>query len=228
MGDLTGKHDQINVAGNPQPYQADAFFYTDIFLSLTGVNAVEDRSIAIHAPNGGVPIIACAPLVRAENRYVSQFSSGYFQASQASPYDLTSVTVNNLPSPNLNILTDVLTTYNLCPASSSRSLYTPFPLDTQPGETMDSFPVGALYQKHPTELRRAGSFRATEQPIYGVNTITSRTLRITTGDRRSCSALTPPYNMNTTIVAVASFNDSVLDGHVIFVSIPLDNKEYFI
>lgn len=206
----------INVAGRPLPYQQDAFFFTDIFLNLTGVNAIEGRSIAIHAPNRTAPIIGCAPLIRNEIRFATQFPSPYFQASQPSPYDLTRVALGNLPFSNLDILPDVLTTYNLCPASSTP--YSPFPTNSQLG-TPDGLPVGALYQKYQPQLRAMSSFSASELHVYGVSTITSRTLRILSTNRRTCSAITPPYNINTTVTAIASFNNGGLSGNVIFVSI---------
>ena len=215
VGDLTGKHDTIDVTGSPLPYQQAAFFFTDIFLNLTGENAIEGRSIAIHAPNRTAPIIACAPLVRNEIRFATQFPSPSFEASQPSPYDLTTITLVNLSSPNIAILPDVLTTYDLCPANSAP--YSPFTANSQLS-TPDGLPIGALYQKYATQLRAMQSFNTTELYVYGVYTVTSRTLRILGSNRRTCSAITPPYNINTTVAAIATFNDSTLNGAVIFVS----------
>ena len=78
VGDLTGKHDQITVSGRPGPYQEAAFFFTDVFLNLTGVNAIEGCSI--------IQLRSLPPLIRTEKRVASQFPSSYFQVSQPSPY----------------------------------------------------------------------------------------------------------------------------------------------
>lgn len=214
VGDLTGKHDQVTVAGQPGPYQEAAFFFTDVFLNLTGVNAIEGRSIAIHAPNRTAPIIACAPLVRTETRLVSQFPGAYFEASQPSPYDSTTITARTPASSVVDVLTDALTTYDLCPTMPSP--YSPYPTSNQPC-TPDEFPVGAVTQKYTRQLTATRSFSATELHLYGVPTVTSRTLRVVAGSNRNCSALIPPYNINTTVTAIAMFNDSLI-GHVIFVS----------
>ena len=212
---MTGKHSQISIAGNPLPYEPAAFFFTDIFLNLTGENAVEGRSVAIHAANGTAPIVACAPLVRTEVRTAVQFSRMYVDARQASPYDETAITTaSNLPSRRLTVLTDVLNTYDLCPTDGQ--IYNPFPLES--GNTPDALAVGDLYQKYSTELIIGNTVRVTELPVYGVNTITSRTLRISTDNGRICSALTPNYVEGTTIVAIASFDGPVVEGNIVFVS----------
>lgn len=199
------------------PHEEAAFFFTDIFLNLTGVNAVEDRSVAIHAANSGMPIIACAPLVNTEVRRAVQLPSMYVEARQASPYDTTTViTTSYLPSNMLTILTDALNTYNLCPVDGA--VYNPF--TAQSGNTPDLLPVGSLYQKYQAELNSSNTFAVTELPIYGVNTITSRTLRINSENRRICSALSPTDNPGTSpnFVGVASFSGPLIEGNIIFVS----------
>ena len=216
MGDLTGKHDTVNIAAAPLPFQEFAFFYTDIFLNLTGVRAVNERSIAIHASNRTAPIIACAPLVHTEERRVIQFPDGYFQASQSSPYEETKIRTSNSPSLNISVLSEVFNTYNLCPVN--RPLYNPFPSNNvYPIATPDTQAVGSIFQKYPLELRGNLQPCVTELPVHGVNTITSRTIQIVTENRRICSAIPAYYNVNTTIVAVASFN-STIQGNIIFVS----------
>lgn len=216
VGDLTGKHDTVNVAANPLPYQREAFFYTDIFLNLTGVRSVVGRSIAIHAANRGGRIIACAPLVETEERFAIQFPNQSFVASQKSPYELTRIATTNLPSPNVSILSEVFTTYNLCPAN--RPTYDPFPSNEMYAiNTLDTYPVGALYQKHQMDL--ASGLSTTELPVHGVNTITSRSLRVIAGNRRICSSILANYSSNTTVVGIASFNGTI-EGNIIFVSFP--------
>lgn len=181
---------------------------------------MEGRSVAIHAANGSSPIVACAPLVRTEVRTAVQFSRMYVEARQASPHDETTIaTTSRLPSRSLTVLTDVLNTYDLCP--SSGQTYSPFPLEL--GDTPDSLAVGDLYQKYATELIIGSTIRVTELPVYGVNTITSRTLRISTDEGRTCSALTPTYTGDTTIVAVASFDGPEVEGNIVFVS----DNQYF-
>ena len=216
VGDLTGKHDTIDVGANPLPFQVEAFFYTDIFLNLTGVNAVAGRSIAIHAPNRGSPIIACAPLVITESRVVAtNFADEYFKAEQASPYEETTISTSvTFPSHNINILTEVLSTYGLCPV---RSPYDPLgQSDTNMPSTPDTFPIGSIYQKYSTELQLS-TFTVTELPLFGINIVTSRTLQAVGTNRRACGGILPPINTSTTSVAVASFNE-VIEGNVLFVS----------
>ena len=213
VGDLTGKHDVIDIAANPLPFQNEAFFFTDIFLNLTGVNAVANRSIAIHALNRGVPIIACAPLVPTEVRVALQFPDGQFQASQASPYEETVIEPMNVPS--LTILSELLNTNGLCPVD--RDPYDPFTaIDMFDQVTLDALPVGSLSRKHQTALQRMEPFSTTEVPIDGVSTITSRTLQSIDNGRRVCSALTPPTGSRT-IVAIASFSGDAIEGNIIFV-----------
>lgn len=215
VGDLTGKHDVIDISANPLPFQEAAFFFTDIFLNLTGVNTVADRSIAIHAPNRGVPIIACAPLVPTEVRVALQFPEGEFQASQASPYEETIILLSSYSSRllNLSILTEALNTIGLC--SVDRDPYDPFTaMAVYEQVTLDALPVGSLSMKH----QLGGTTATTEVPVHGVDTVTSRTLQTVDGfDRRTCSALTPP-STGMTVMAVASFSVDTIEGNIIFVS----------
>ena len=48
------KHTCIHThAATPADYATDSFFFTDTFLNLTGVFAVEGRSVVIHEANRG-------------------------------------------------------------------------------------------------------------------------------------------------------------------------------
>ncbi len=214
VGDLTGKHDTVDISANPFPYQEQAFFYTDIFLNLTGTNAVINRSIAIH---DGAPIIACAPLVLTEARIANSFINGEFSARQDSPYEETIISsTNGIPS-NPILLPDVLSTYDLCPLN--RTPYNPLGITATELTTPDQIAIGNIYRKHANLLNRA-LFSITEFPLFGTNIITSRTLMSSSNDRRSCSAIPPPINQGSTIIAVASFSTTI-QGTILFVSVYL-------
>lgn len=217
VGDLTGKHDTVDVSANPLPYQEQAFFYTDVFLNLTGVNAVVERSIAIHAANRGGPIIACAPLVKTESRVALAFPDGDFEARQDSPYEETVISTNDLISSNVNLLSDVYNTYNLCP--SGRPPHNPLSISTSADfVTPDQAPIGSLYRKHGAQLGDQSSFSVTEFPLFGVNIVSSRTLQSTSSNRRVCSSIPQPISkQGSTIVAIASFNTTI-EGTIVFVS----------
>ena len=102
VGDLTGKLGIVNVSATPAPYSADAFFFTDFYLNLTGFQPVIDRSVVVHVPNTGAPRLGCAPLVEAENITLTGFrgTDGFPLAniSQYSRYQDTIVSVGFLPS----------------------------------------------------------------------------------------------------------------------------------
>ena len=85
VGDLTRKHDFLTIAGNsfqcqlagihvifilslptsslasPNPYAADAFFFTDDFLNLTAENPIINRSIAIY--KDGLGMCVCVSML---------------------------------------------------------------------------------------------------------------------------------------------------------------------
>ena len=219
VGDLTGKHDTIDVSANPLPYQYQAFYYTDIFLNLTGTNAVIERSIAIHAANRGGPIIACAPLVLTESRVALSFPEGEFQAKQDSPYEETIISTDSLISNNIDLLPDVLSTYGLCPLT--RLSYDPLRVSSPSSfSSPDQVAIGSLYRKHAGQFNSLSSFSVTEFPLFGVNIASSRTLRSSSNDRRICSAIPQPINQGTTVVAVATFNSGI-EGTILFVSVQL-------
>ena len=206
----------MDVAANPFPHQEEAFFFTDIFLNLTGTNAVIDRSIAIHAANRGGPIVACAPLVRTETRVVQSFPDGEFVARQDSPYENTVINVQNLTFQNVDILSDVFSTYELCPLT--RSPYDPLSVGTRSSfNTPDEIASGALYQKYSSQLRTFQSFSVNELPLFGTNVISSRTLRSSSNSRRTCTAIPQKIDQDTTVVAIATFNDTI-KGTILFVS----------
>lgn len=101
VGDLTGKLGPVNVAATPGDYASNAFFFTDMYLNLTGTQPIIDRSIVVHVPDGGADRLGCAPLVEAENITLTAFRSknGVPLAviSQYSRYQDTRISLGYLP-----------------------------------------------------------------------------------------------------------------------------------
>lgn len=63
-------------AATPANYATDSFFFTDTFLNLTGVFAVEGRSVVIHEANRGeyVSVVSCISGKQKTVESLSRFS----------------------------------------------------------------------------------------------------------------------------------------------------------
>ncbi len=123
----------ISVA-SPMPYSSSAFFFTDSNLTLSGLNNILGRSVAIHEENGGMPIIACAPIVVSEILFASEFDNNLLYMEQESPYENSSLTLSNgYPegNPDVAIYEAVFMTNRLCPADADP--YNPFGVTTTTG-----------------------------------------------------------------------------------------------
>lgn len=227
IGDLTGKHSQINIGAVPFPYRDGAFFFTDPVLNLTSTNPVVGRSIAIHAPDGGMPIIACAPLVASQELRLMQYppSSSFLTVTQRSPYENTVFTTQDLPEPlRLGLLNAALNPNTNCrdPAVEEvptyDALYTPFSDPEAVGTTtVDANPVGDLTARYGSDLTDDNTFSAFSVPVYGSNvSISSRSVRFFDGDYPTCAALIPMLSGSDIIFAKASFN-GVISGAIYFV-----------
>lgn len=103
-----------------------AFFYTDTNLTLRGIYNILGRSVAIHEENGGDPIIACAPIVVAENLLVTEFDNELLIMEQNSPYENSTLTISDeFPEGNsMSVYEAVFMTNGLCPADAAP--YNPF------------------------------------------------------------------------------------------------------
>ena len=221
VGDLSGKHGRLTVSDNPFAYERHAFFYHDNFINLTGINAVANRSIAIHAYNRGVPVIACAPLVEVETLVVGVYA-GMFSASQSSKFAPTDVTTNYGAS-DLRVFSSAIAPNGLCQAEFGREQSAIFNPHNQPNldgsdKTPDRYPVGDIARKYNFTNRN----RVFELPIHGTETIAGHALgfrrRLVSSTEYICSSLWPNYPIGSNVkMAKATFNNTV-SGGIYFVS----------
>ena len=222
IGDLSKKHDQIYIPVAPEPLAESSFFYTDHFLNLTGVNGVKGRSIAIHALEGGAPIIACAPLIEVEHLMVNELS-GQFSAWASSRYSNTNAK-SSIGTSRLTLLDSAISPNQLCNVALTSSpvpVYNPHNPPDPDGEddTPDQHPVGSISEK--ASFQTSGVIP--EFPIHGIDTVAGRSLAYTNGSGESiqytCSALMPEFpNGAEVMMAKASFSGE-LSGAIYFVRI---------
>ena len=222
IGDLSNKHDKINIPVIPEPLAMDSFFYTDNFLNLTGVNGVKDRSIAIHEAGGGSPILACAPLIEVEDLMVSE-RLGEFSVWASSRYSNTGAK-SSLETSQLTLLDSAISPNQLCNivlTSARVPVYNPHSPPDPDGEddTPDQHPIGSISAK--ASFQTSGVIP--EFPIHGIDTVAGRSLAYTTGSSESaqytCSALMPQFPAGAQVMmAKASFSRS-LSGAIYFVRI---------
>ena len=222
IGDLSNKHDQIDIPVVPEPLATNSFLYTDNFLNLTGVNSVKDRSIAIHEAGGGSPIIACAPLIEVEDLMVSE-RLGQFSASARSRYSDTDA-LSYLETSRLTLLDSALSPNQLCNVALTSSrvpIYNPHnpPAPDGVNDTPDQHPVGSISEK--ASFQTSGVIP--EFPIHGIDTVAGRSLAYTNVSGESpqytCSALMPQFPTESQVMmAKASFSGS-LSGAIYFVRI---------
>ena len=214
VGDLSNKHDKIDIPQSPSPYRNNGFFYTDTFLNLS---SVINRSIAIHQANSGSPIIACAPLVEVEILQVRNVF-GEFAAWQSNRFENTTVT-SSIEASRLSLLSHVIAPNQLCHtelAATNPSTYNPHSQSTSDGNinTPDRFAIGDISGKYNFGSQR----RVTDFPIYGADTVAVRTLAETTSTVSTCSSLWPYFpDGAVTKMAKVTFNGTV-GGAIYFVS----------
>jgi Cu/Zn superoxide dismutase len=228
VGDLSGKHGRMTISDKPAPYNQYSFLFHDDFLNLTGVNAVINRSIAIHAITTGTPVMACAPLVQVETLTLSTHNQR-FSASQSSRFGPTSVKTN-YNSSNLTIFDSVISPNQLCQVTFSNRdarAYNPHDAPNLDGtdNTPDHYPVGDFGKK-----RYNFSQSVSELPIQGSETIAGHTLGYTTreGDKTqyTCSSLWPSYPPGSNVkMAKATFNN-VVSGAIYFIQRNIGNGVY--
>lgn len=216
VGDLSNKHARIDISPNPAPYRNNGFFYTDSFLNLT---SVVDRSIAIHAANGGSPIIACAPLVLVETLQVRDIF-GNFTAWQSNRFENTTVN-SSINASRLLLLSSVIAPNQLCNmelTAANPPIYNPRSPPNLDGtlQTPDRFAIGDIRQKYNFTTSRT---KITEFPIYSTDTVAVRTLAETgSAGYYKCSTLWPYFPAGaTTRMAKATFSSTV-GGAIYFVS----------
>ena len=77
IGDLAGKHGSLAL---PAAKDARRQLYTDLALPLSGPESVAERSIVLHAANGGSARIACATLGEPHSDRKPRLSSGTLAA----------------------------------------------------------------------------------------------------------------------------------------------------
>lgn len=230
VGDMSNKHAKINIPIATDMYNSDSFFFQDDFLNLTGVNAVIDRSLAIHSVATGTPVQGCAPLIAVEKLYIST-TDNYFQASQNSKFDRTKITPAgsnkkiDFSKSKYSVFNSVLAPNQICQEAfraGSSALYNPRDIPSLDGtdNTPDRSMVGNLTGKH-SNIADGGYFD--EVPIKGMETIAGRSLGISyTDDDGSivytCSTLKPNYPSGSTVkMAKATFN-TTMEGAFYFVS----------
>ena len=222
IGDLSKKHDQIDIPVAPEPLAESSFFYTDHFLNLTGVNGVNGRSIAIHELGGGAPIIACAPLIEVEDLMVSE-SRDQFSAWASSRYSNTNA-MSSIEISSLTLLDSAISPNQLCNVALTSPMvpvYNPHNPPVHDGEdnTPDQHPVGSISEK--AFFQTSGVIP--EFPIHGMDTVAGRSLAYTKGSGEStqytCSALMPEFPDGAEVMmAKASFSGD-LSGAIYFVRI---------
>lgn len=213
MGDLSGKHGTLTMPINPLDYSDYGFLFHDSFLNLTGINAVFNRSIAIHSLEG--PVQGCAPLYTIETLSVSD-TDGTFVASHPSSFSPTDVETT-LPNEDLTVIGTAIAPNGHCLAAlTSDTVYNPHaepPLDGV-ADTPDRHPVGALGLKY----NFTAGDSVPELPINGIDTIAGLILGSVNGSTYTCSSLWPNYPREVgTLMAKATF-DNVVSGAIYFVS----------
>lgn len=192
VGDLSSKHQTLNVGPEVGVLAAKSFFTDSAFLLAKAIG----RSIVIHAKNGGGPRIACANLTHLRFPEATTgtwlgggISTGSVRFSQDSPQGLTNINVSlsNLGGIvggyHIHIL-PILSGREPCSNGNIMGHFNPFNIDTSTDPdptvgTTDEYEVGDLGGKFGLlrglqELE--GHFMGSNMPLSGQNSVVGRSV----------------------------------------------------
>uniref|UniRef100_UPI00359026BF uncharacterized protein n=1 Tax=Myxine glutinosa TaxID=7769 RepID=UPI00359026BF len=211
-GDFSGKHGRLDVPNDLALLSAKHFF-TDTTVSLLGRHTIVNRSVMLHALNGGASRFACAnvtilrPIVLVAKVWRGTQPTGSLNLTQVSPFEHATVQINfprmtqssllhihSLPLPG-SIRNDV----EACSEANVGELYNPFNVSAAsvppPGNgTVDQYAMGDLSGKSgliPGPLETKGRFEDPLLQLAGQLSVFRRTVvvRSTSGTSVQCSNL---------------------------------------
>lgn len=229
VGDLSGKHGKLTIAADTEDYSEYSIFFHDEFLNLTGVNAVINRSIAIHSNEGTTPVQGCAPLVTVEKLSISTMD-GFFKSSQTSRFDRTNIRSHMMyDTSDYRIFSSAIAPNQLCRdafTAGRSTVYNPHAAPQMDGTdvTPDRYSVGNLTFKH-MNIASGGYFD--ELPIHGIETIADHSLGVsyTDGDSMvyTCRTLRPYYPDSANVKMARVIFNGTVGGAIYFVSLMILN-----
>ncbi|XP_015770970.1 PREDICTED: uncharacterized protein LOC107349343 [Acropora digitifera] len=249
VGDLASKHGNVTVSLASARQSTTKAAFTDTNLPLSGANSVVGKSIVLFPVNDPLKPIACAKIEILMSRVTkatftpdaNEGVSGYFEFTQASPFDPTmaEIHLNGLqskahgyhvhayPSPDHKKLSG----RDACHGFIAGDHWNPFDIDinTSPAEgtgTYDKYEVGDLSGKYGSFLNRSTYDKRHidyNLPLFGPNSIQGRSVlfhnhKIREQNRRwVCSNLKPVLDPKTHFVmkAAANFTGPTLKGMIV-------------
>lgn len=221
VGDLSSKLGTIQVSGNPVSNGTNAWTDGNLFnYTIRGLN------VGLHVRDGGVRLLACAPIVELiEHRASAELSDrqggsisliSQFTLSQQSPFDSTVLSGDVGASYTINDDGNIRESRDTTCYSSN--IFTPFqPLEVgvNPVDTLDTARVGDL----PTKRDIVGeSFtQDTTLPLSNRYSVLGHDFRVNAAD--TCGTLNFYTGENiATVQASAVFDSSTMTGSVDLVS----------
>lgn len=214
VGDLSNKLGTINIASDPR--NAEYAAWTDANLHIYDIVG---RSVAVHAPERGSPIIACAPLVPFSPLQGVAYrppDASLFSVGQHSPFDPTMVTSTvNLSASTYQINRDgnIRTgSDNMCYGDM---VFSPFGL-TAGVSTEDGFHLGDVSGKYGSSFTEGQTFNSDYFPLFNRYSTLGHNLMVNQSGSISCGTLNPSGSI---VQAWVNFTNSMMNGWITFVSI---------